>query len=37
MTSPWKELLDYYQQKEDMTIRFQQVVREFFIDSNAGQ
>ena len=37
MTSPWKELLDYYQQKEDMTIRFQQVVREFFIESNARQ
>jgi len=37
MTSPWKELLDYYQQKEDMTIRFQQVVREFFIESSARQ
>ena len=37
MTSPWRELLDYYQQKEDMTIRFQQVVREFFIESSARQ
>ena len=35
MASPWKELLDYYQQKEDMTVRFQQVVREFFIDLGA--
>ena len=35
MAAPWKELLDYYQQKEDMTIRFQQIVREFFIDSSA--
>ena len=35
MADPWKELLDYYQQKEDMTIRFQQIVREFFIDSSA--
>ena len=26
MAAPWKELLDYYQQKEDMTIRFQRVV-----------
>ena len=33
MAAPWKELLDYYQQKEDMTIRFQQVVRGFFIES----
>ena len=35
MAAPWKELLDYYQQKEDTTIRFQQVVREFFIESSA--
>lgn len=35
MTAPWKELLNYYQQKEDMTIRFQQVVQEFNIDSSA--
>jgi ABC-type bacteriocin/lantibiotic exporter with double-glycine peptidase domain len=27
--------LDYYQQKEDMTLRFQQVVREFFIETSA--
>jgi putative ABC transport system ATP-binding protein len=37
VTSSWKELLDYYQQKEEMTIRFQQVVREFFIESSARQ
>lgn len=35
MAAPWKELLDYYQQKEDMTVRFQQVIREFFIESRA--
>lgn len=29
MAAPWKELLDYYQQKEDMKLRFQQIVREF--------
>ncbi len=37
MASPWKELLDYYQQKEDMTVRFQQVVREFFVESSAPE
>ena len=35
MGAPWKELLDFYQQKEDMTIRYQQVIQEFFVESNA--
>jgi ABC-type bacteriocin/lantibiotic exporter with double-glycine peptidase domain len=35
MASPWKELLDYYQQKEDMSVRFHQVVREFFFELSA--
>jgi ABC-type multidrug transport system fused ATPase/permease subunit len=33
MSAPWKELLDYYQQKEDMKTRFQQIAREFGDDS----
>lgn len=37
MAAPWKELLDYYQQKEDMRIRFQQIIRDFVIDSSAPQ
>lgn len=35
MASPWKELLDYYQQKEDMSVRFHQVVQEFFVEPSA--
>ena len=26
---PWKELLDYYQQKEDIRIKYEQVVEQF--------
>ena len=37
MASPWKELLDYYQQKEDMTVRFQQVVQEFSLEPSASK
>jgi ABC-type multidrug transport system fused ATPase/permease subunit len=29
MSSPWKELLNYYQQKEDVRIKFEQVVEQF--------
>ncbi|MBL8838727.1 MAG: ATP-binding cassette domain-containing protein [Alphaproteobacteria bacterium] len=29
MTSPWKELLDYYQQSQDSKIKFEQVVEQF--------
>lgn len=29
MTSPWKELLDYYQQSQDSKIKFDQVVEQF--------
>ncbi|MBM3573361.1 MAG: ABC transporter ATP-binding protein, partial [Alphaproteobacteria bacterium] len=29
MSSPWKELLNYYQQKEDIRIKYEQVVEQF--------
>ena len=29
MSSPWKELLDFYQQKEDSRIKYEQIVEQF--------
>ncbi len=29
LAAPWKELLDYYQQKEDVRIKYEQVVNQF--------
>ena len=29
MASPWKELLDFYQQKEDSRIKYEQIVEQF--------
>src|SRR6185295_18205761 len=29
MTSPWKELLDYYQQAQDSKIKYEQVIEQF--------
>ena len=29
MASPWKELLDFYQQKEDLRIKYEQIVEQF--------
>lgn len=29
LSSPWKELLDYYQQREDIRIKYEQIVEQF--------
>ncbi len=29
MASPWKELLDFYQQKEDLRIKYEQIIEQF--------
>lgn len=35
LASPWKELLNYYQRKEDIKIKYQQIIEQFdFPDSN---
>lgn len=32
LSSPWKELLSYYQQKEDVKIKYQQIIEQFVLN-----
>ena len=36
LSSPWKELLQYYQQKEDVKIKYQQIIEQFNISQETA-